>query len=102
MLNTTGPARVAVTVAGGSETYSIEANLSKISPDPENPGASGYKWKAFLRPTKAGGDLTITAVSGAWKAEISHVTFGDVFYCSGALFSDWPSFSRTLTMVVAC
>ena len=72
----------------------------------EEPGG-GYKWKAFLRPTKvppstvlplsflwlpftvlsspftavlptkAGGDITITAISGAMKATIAHVTFGD-------------------------
>ena len=47
-------------------------------------------WKAYLNPTAAGGDYTITAnCTGCggdpkyWGASITNVTFGDVWHCSG-------------------
>jgi hypothetical protein len=46
------------------------------------------KWKAFLKPTKAGGNFTITiscasCASPLNTSTISDVTFGDVYFCSG-------------------
>ena len=74
ILNVSGSvAPVSVDVSGGpGASYTVQAVVTKIG----GRGA-GYKWKAFLQPTRAGGDFTITATSGAMKAEISHVTFGD-------------------------
>ncbi len=85
LLNASASATVEVTVSGGSgqPAYKVQASVTKLPADPENPGSAGYRWKAFLKPTKAGGDFTITATSGASKAVITHVTFGDVWYCSG-------------------
>jgi hypothetical protein len=57
--------------------YTVQAKLTKVA------GLGGYSWKAFLRPTTAGGDITITAKSGALTATVSHATFGDVWYCAG-------------------
>ena len=82
-LNVSESATVEVSVSDGSSSYKVQANVTKLAPDPENPGPAGFKWKAFLRPAKAGGDITITASSGAHSAKISHVTMGDVWYCSG-------------------
>ena len=57
--------------------YTVQAKLTKLAE------GEGYSWKVLLRPNKAGGAFTITATSGALTAAISHVTFGDVWYCSG-------------------
>ena len=40
-------------------------------------------WKVLLAPKPAGGDFTVTATSGAESAELQHVTYGDVWICSG-------------------
>ena len=83
LLNVSSPATVEVSVSGGGASYKVQATVTKLAPDPEDPGPAGFKWKAFLHPTKAGGDITITASSGVHSAKISHVTMGDVWYCSG-------------------
>ena len=45
---------------------------------------AGGHWKACLSAQKVGGDYTVTATSNAKAAaSIEHVTFGDVYYCSG-------------------
>ena len=45
-------------------------------------GADG-SWKALLSPKPAGGDFTLTASAGAsGSAALSHVTFGDVWFCA--------------------
>ena len=62
-------------------------------------------WKALLHPTTAGGDYTITAtchgcVSNT-TATLSHVTFGDFWYCSGQSNMWLPvqyTFSRNKTV----
>jgi sialate O-acetylesterase len=86
-LNVTSAGRATVEVSvsdhASGAAYKVQAAVSKLGPGPTNPGGAAYKWKAFLHPTKAGGDLTITATSGAHSSSISHLTFGDVWYCSG-------------------
>jgi hypothetical protein len=62
---------VAVSGGGTARRYTVTATLL------------GDKWKAFLHPTHAGGDYTIIVTAGSAKLEIKHVTFGDVYYCSG-------------------
>eukprot|EP01048_Picozoa_sp_COSAG05_P004996 COSAG05_NODE_286_length_12159_cov_63.200249_5_plen_295_part_00 len=84
LLNVSSSDMVEVSVSsGGGASYEVQATVTKLASDPENPGRAGFKWKAFLHPTKAGGAFTITASSGVHSATISHVTFGDVWYCSG-------------------
>ena len=82
-INVTTAATVEVIVssgAGEAASYKVAAEVTKAEPDPEDPGAAtGFKWKAFLHPTEAGGDYTISASSGAWHVQISHVTFGHVW-----------------------
>ncbi|CAJ1423797.1 unnamed protein product [Effrenium voratum] len=41
------------------------------------------RWHARLPAQPPGGDWTITASGGNATAELRHVTFGDVWYCSG-------------------
>jgi len=71
-------ATLSITVASAADaSYSVAATAS----------AKGA-WKAFLHPTADGGDFTITAhcsscASNATNAVLRHVTFGDVWYCSG-------------------
>jgi hypothetical protein len=40
-------------------------------------------WKAFLKPTVAGGSYTVTAKGKAGTAVLEKVTYGDVYFCSG-------------------
>ena len=40
-------------------------------------------WKALLPSQQTGGDYTVTATSGSDTATLQHVTFGDVYFCSG-------------------
>jgi hypothetical protein len=52
-------------------------------------------WLAYLTPTAAGGDFTITAKCTAGcinttVATIDHVTFGDVYYCKTDYQYDIP------------
>ena len=62
-------------------------------------------WKAFLRPTQAGGDYTITArcngCTNVTVVTLTHVTFGDMWYCSGQSNMWLPvfyTFSRNQTV----
>jgi hypothetical protein len=60
--------KVAVTVAeSGGATYHVDATVT------------GMAWKAFLTPAPAGGSFIITATDGTNTANISDVTFGDVW-----------------------
>lgn len=43
----------------------------------------GGHWKVLLPPQKAGGDWSISATAGKNSIVLKHVTFGDVWYCSG-------------------
>ena len=82
------PSRAAVygtvpSPSGSNPRVDVTFNSIKISAD-----ISDNNWIAYLPPTPAGGDYTITATctSGCVNsstASINHVTFGDVFYCSG-------------------
>ena len=72
-------AALTITVASTSEadaTYTVPATAT----------AQGH-WKAFLKPTPAGGSVTLTAHCAACEnktdAVIKEVTFGDVWYCAG-------------------
>ena len=76
--------------AGGtSATVKISSSSSSSSSIPYElevaaEVTAGGHWKACLAPQKVGGDYSITASSNAKAtARIEHVTFGDVFYCSG-------------------
>jgi hypothetical protein len=104
-------ASVSVTVspAGGSggSSYTVKAVLSAAPTYclPNNPThlttsscAANYSasWKAYLKPTPAGGDYSITAVctgcgtedsSARSTSSIHRVTFGDVYFCSGRKFN---------------
>lgn len=91
---------VKVTVSTDTEKYTTQANIS----------TDGKKWKALLRPTKAGGDFTITATCSSGCNTTAHglptitlksVTFGDVWYCSGQSNMWLPllhTFSRNKSM----
>lgn len=70
--------KVKVSVTGGGNSYSVDATVV------------GSSWKAYLKPTPAGGDYTIEAecvancpANSQMNPTLSHVTFGDVWYCSG-------------------
>eukprot|EP00051_Salpingoeca_urceolata_P012456 m.154374 g.154374 ORF g.154374 m.154374 type:complete len:759 (-) comp17497_c1_seq1:23-2299(-) len=112
-------ATVTVTSDGG-ESYTVNAVVNKthIPQGPDNltlaeelgwvwPGPY-QTWKALLKPTKAGGNYTITAkCSGCFQADqynnatITNVTFGDMWFCSGQSNMWLPvdhSFSRNDTL----
>ena len=40
-------------------------------------------WKALLPSQQTGGNYMVTATSGSDTATLQHVTFGDVYFCSG-------------------
>ena len=65
----------------GAASYTVAARV--IS----EPGPMQGHWKGYLKPTQAGGNLTITAscagCGGLNPSTIHSVTFGDVFVCSG-------------------
>ena len=95
---TIGAKSVTVTVSDGKTSYDVTATVGKDAThqpigyvDPST-GAQlpfiAQTWKALLKPTAAGGDYTITAkckgCSGnKTNATLAHVTFGDMWYCSG-------------------
>ena len=88
------PARTAVygyvgTSASKSATVVVTV-ASKLNPTsytvPAVVDATTGTWKAFLKPTAAGGSYTITATCKTGctgTIAIKDVTFGDVWYCSG-------------------
>eukprot|EP00729_Bicosta_minor_P002694 gene2694-25465_t len=73
------------TAKGAKVTIKVTGDAS-YTPDVVLDSATG-NWKAFLTPTKAGGDFTITATCtgcvNTTDAVLEHVTFGDVWYCAG-------------------
>ena len=79
MLNTSDVTHaVSVTVAGGgSDSGAAEASYTVQAT------VTGDHWKALLHPTTKGGDYSITVTAGKNTLQLQHVTFGDVFYCSG-------------------
>jgi hypothetical protein len=99
--------KVTVTDEGKGTSYEVDAKFN-ITQQPFGPeyvgGEAGYAtagayiggphqtWKAYLHPATAGGNYTITAVCTGCYADadtpyksinISNVTFGDVWHCSG-------------------
>lgn len=81
MLNASDTSRaVSVTVSSASSesdggpaeaSYTVQATVT------------GDHWKALLHPTTKGGDYSVTVAAGTNTLHLQHVTFGDVFYCSG-------------------
>ena len=85
-----GSAKVTVTVASSSSASSAASASSSPSSYTVDAAVDASKgtWKAFLKPTAAGGDYKITvACSGGGctgaAQTLSGVTFGDVWYCAG-------------------
>ena len=66
-----GVAQVSLQVTQPGSSYVLRADVKDGT------------WRALLPPTFAGGDWTITATAGDASAALQHVTFGDVWYCSG-------------------
>ena len=68
-----------------SVTMTSATTASSSSPMPAT--IVENQWSVYLPPTAAGGDYTFTATcTGCFNktvATIQHVTFGDVWYCSG-------------------
>eukprot|EP01059_Diplonema_ambulator_P035412 TRINITY_DN8316_c0_g1_i1.p1 TRINITY_DN8316_c0_g1~~TRINITY_DN8316_c0_g1_i1.p1 ORF type:complete len:603 (+),score=66.30 TRINITY_DN8316_c0_g1_i1:57-1865(+) len=75
-LDTAGTPSVSVEVSG-TETYTVAGKVV------------GSQWVAYLKPSNAGGNYTITVTctgcgsTGPNTASIQDVTFGDVWYCAG-------------------
>ena len=87
---------VTVTVTDGKSSYSVVAKVGKdathqpsgyVDPSGANLPVQNFTWKAVLHPTAAGGDYSImakcTGCTNATTATLAHVTFGDMWYCSG-------------------
>eukprot|EP01052_Picozoa_sp_SAG31_P026909 SAG31_NODE_2475_length_5641_cov_2.038434_4_plen_473_part_00 len=134
------PTAVKVTVHDEEkhESYEVDAEFNTTH-QPFGPqfvgGEAGYAtagayiggphttWKAFLKPTAAGGNFTITAAcTGCYEdrespfstVNVSNVTFGDVWHCSGQSNSQLDghttpcdllhsvSFTQILLLLVLC
>mmetsp|Transcript_25441 Transcript_25441/g.76691 ORF Transcript_25441/g.76691 Transcript_25441/m.76691 type:complete len:695 (-) Transcript_25441:14-2098(-) len=92
-----GASAVTVTVSDGKSSYDVQAKVGKDATHQPygyvDPGTGAQlpvlnnTWKAVLHPTAAGGDYTITAKCTGCidvaTAALAHVTFGDMWYCSG-------------------
>ena len=66
-----GDVQVSVTSIG-QDTYTVKATTQN------------GRWLAYLKPTAAGGDYTITATAASGtEVNITNVTYGDVYYCAG-------------------
>ena len=94
-------AKVVVTVTDktSGSSYTVDAEINTVHQAQGDANYAGCTecpgpfatWKAFLHPTAAGGDYTITVNCTAgcggdpkyWGASITNVTFGDVWHCSG-------------------
>eukprot|EP01043_Picozoa_sp_COSAG02_P067118 COSAG02_NODE_10672_length_1886_cov_1.420257_3_plen_98_part_00 len=67
--------------AAGMKIYSVQASV--ILTEKQMPGGQYAKWKAYLKPTPAGGNFTVSASCASCtntSASIIHdVTFGDVW-----------------------
>eukprot|EP01060_Flectonema_neradi_P032102 TRINITY_DN5040_c0_g2_i2.p1 TRINITY_DN5040_c0_g2~~TRINITY_DN5040_c0_g2_i2.p1 ORF type:complete len:610 (+),score=126.46 TRINITY_DN5040_c0_g2_i2:77-1906(+) len=70
------PITVTAKVATGTSTYSVEGTVD------------GDQWVAYLKPSEAGGNYSITVTcdgcsQGNNTISVYDVTFGDVWYCAG-------------------
>jgi hypothetical protein len=79
---------VEVTVIGGSTSYTVPASIVETPSVTAFAPTTAYavSWKAFLKPTQAGGTFTVIAKCTAGcvgSANISDVTFGDVWCVHG-------------------
>eukprot|EP01043_Picozoa_sp_COSAG02_P047065 COSAG02_NODE_4471_length_5328_cov_3.132721_7_plen_278_part_00 len=87
---------VTVTSSDGKSSYSVVAKVGKdathqpngyVDPSGANLPVHNFTWKAVLHPTAAGGDYSImakcTGCTNTTTATLAHVTFGDMWYCSG-------------------
>ena len=85
-----GGTAASLKVEGAGASYDVEATVK--------PGVtSAFKlWKACLKPQAAGGDFTLTATctgcTNTTAAKLSHVTFGEVWYCGGQSNSECSIF----------
>lgn len=80
------PAKAAIFGAvNDSSVSSVSVSLKSADGKVVNAEAPvvGGHWKALLPPQKAGGDWSIIATGGKDSIVLKHVTFGDVWYCSG-------------------
>eukprot|EP00038_Savillea_parva_P019741 m.28625 g.28625 ORF g.28625 m.28625 type:complete len:802 (+) comp4534_c0_seq1:76-2481(+) len=112
---------VEVTVTGEGDSYTLQTVINATHQpfgdeytDRVCPWCNTYPgpyitWKAFLKPTAVGGNYTIVAKctsgctpSGEYDvANITNVTFGDVWHCSGQSNMEEPvyhTFSRNYTI----
>ena len=94
--------KVTVTVTGEGTSYTVPAEIntvhqawgpSWVGGEVDYPGPWAT-WKAYLHPTEAGGNYTITAECSECGGDpkynttsIINVTFGDVWHCSGQVLS---------------
>ena len=86
-----GPVSVTVSgtsAAGASVDYTVDALGADAAATGSTNGASaaGPTWKAFLKPAAAGGSYTVTAKGASGTVVLHSVTFGDVYFCSGAFY----------------
>ena len=74
-----GPVTVTVSgtdAAGAAVLYTVRASVNADT-------AVAQTWKAFLKPTAAGGSFTVTVKGAAGTVVLDKVTFGDIYFCSG-------------------
>ena len=69
--------------AGAAVHYSVAAETRQGQGDTASVDRAAATWKAFLRPSTAGGSYNVTAKGANGKVVLSEVTFGDVYFCSG-------------------
>ena len=70
--------------AGGAVSYSVAADPAAAAAGGGGGGGGDGVWKAFLKPSPAGGSYTVTATSATGdSAVLERVTYGDVYFCSG-------------------
>ena len=92
-ITVTGAANAAKS-SGSSSAFDSTASASSLSSSASSSytvqatvNADRGTWKAFLKPTAAGGSYSIKAACAGGGctggAEIKSVTFGDVWYCAG-------------------
>ena len=90
--------------ASGAKIYSVPATV--MLTDTQMPGGRYAKWKAYLKPSAAGGNFTVAASCASCKnssaSSISDVTFGDVWFCSGKLALPGDSEHDQRARVRAC
>lgn len=80
---------VDVVPANGATMYSVQADV--MLSDIQMPSGRYAKWKAYLKPTPAGGNFTISvscaSCTNTTVTTINDVTFGDVWFCSGQYYT---------------